>query len=165
MHGNCLWISLSTRTSYTLLVFCSILFFSYHPVLWVSRIWHPSTSSSSNLLVLQRGMRTYGIYIMHIHYSSMNLSRSHPWLLHQLSHTAQIISAAACRHYKMHLWRDVLVKQQRCHTGLYGKAWQSFIFRYCYTSQERINSWTKPLALSEVTYPLCFFIAVSLSWT
>lgn len=92
MHGNCLWISLSTHTFYPLFFFFSTSFLS-SPLspsfLSVKDLTGPSTSSSFNLPVSQRGRGTYGIYIMVIYYSSLNLSRSHPCMLHRLSHTTQ----------------------------------------------------------------------------
>lgn len=57
---------------------------------------HPSTPWSR-----REAGETYGIYITVIYYSSLNLSRSHPCMLQQFSHTVQIISVSASWHYKM----------------------------------------------------------------
>lgn len=78
-----------------------LLHLFYHAVFWVWKIWHHSTSSSFNIVVLQRGRGTHGIHIIAIYHSCLNLSRSQPCMLHKTSHTAQTISNPVSWHYRM----------------------------------------------------------------
>ena len=86
-------------------------------------------------------------------YSSLNLSRSPPCMLHQLSHTAQIVSVSASRNW------------HHCQMGQYSQSGR-ILYLDAFTCYQRVSALEPHSYLPHnALYPSDFFIPALLHWT